>query len=387
MRVACVTTFDAKSVTDFGGHDKHLVQSIEDIVDSMAYIGPLEHTRIHDLMVRSKYRVYVRMLGKKYTPERDKTLFKHYGRHIQRRLASIDADIVFSPMSPGSQPVAYVNCKTPIVIWTDSCFADVVDFYPAFMKDDLCAETYRHGMANERAALERCSMAIYSSEWAAEGAKRHYGIDPEKVKVVPFGANMICNRSVDDVDRIIGARPTDTCKLLFMANNWVRKGGDSVVDIAKRLHEKGIKVQVTMLGGRPSADRDMPGFVNLMGYIDKSSESGRRQLDDIIGDSHFLIMPTTADCTPLSFFDANSFGVPCLSTDVGGIKTVIRDGVNGKTFSLDAPPDEWCEYIETVFSDRCRYEKLARSSFGEYESRLNWKVSARKVKELMQTLL
>jgi glycosyltransferase involved in cell wall biosynthesis len=386
MRVVSVTTYDPKDPSAFGGHNTFWMQEVEKALGSMDYIGPLEHTRIHSWICKAKERFYYR-LGKRYTPGRDKLLLKHYAHQIRRELAAIDPDIVFCPMSPASQPMAYVDCKQPIVIWTDSCFSAVVDFYPSYLKSYLCGETYRHGMANEKAALDRCTMAIYSSEWAAQSAIDDHGIDPGKIEILPFGANVKHSYTLDDIDRMISQRPDDTCKLLFLAAAWERKGGDLVLKVAKQLAERGVNVQLAIIGCRPPDDELIPEYVSVTPYIHRSVGDGEERLSNAIAGSHFLIMPTRADCSPTAFPDANSFGVPCLTTDIGGIKTIIRDDVNGKTFSIDAEPDVWCDYIESVFADRPRYEKLARSSFGEYESRLNWDVSVGQLKQLMESLL
>jgi hypothetical protein len=122
-------------------------------------------------------------------------------------------DIVFSPMSPGSQPVAYLECAQPIVIWTDATWAAVIDFYPEF--NNLCKSTIKHGIANERAALHRCGLAVYSSEWAARSAIETYRIDPRKVHVVPFGANMRCVRRQDNIKATVALRSRDICNLLY----------------------------------------------------------------------------------------------------------------------------------------------------------------------------
>jgi len=45
----------------------------------------------------------------------------------------------------------------------------------------------RQGDEQERAALQAAAAAIYPSHWARKSAVTHYGADPAKVHVVPFG--------------------------------------------------------------------------------------------------------------------------------------------------------------------------------------------------------
>ena len=43
--------------------------------------------------------------------------------------------------------------------------------------------------------------------------------------------------------------------------------------------------------------------------------------------------------------------------------------------------------VRALWSDRLRYDQLARASFIEYESRLNWQTAAKRVKQLLSTLI
>jgi glycosyltransferase involved in cell wall biosynthesis len=87
---------------------------------------------------------------------------------------------------------------------------------------------------------------------------------------------------------------------------------------------------------------------------------------------------------PVALAEANSFGLPSLSTKVGGIPTVIRDGKNGFTFHLDESPERYCDFIEKMMSSKADYRELALSSFKEYSERLNWHTAGMNVSALMQ---
>ncbi|MEW6305327.1 MAG: glycosyltransferase, partial [Verrucomicrobiota bacterium] len=89
--------------------------------------------------------------------------------------------------------------------------------------------------------------------------------------------------------------------------------------------------------------------------------------------AHFLIVPSRAEAYGIVFCEASSFGIPSLTTNVGGIPTVVRDGLNGRTFPLDAPIDEYVAFIMRHMADRAAYRQLAMTTFGEFSSRLNWR--------------
>jgi glycosyltransferase involved in cell wall biosynthesis len=339
-----------------------------------------------DLTVRYKRllkakELYYRALGYRYQRSREIFVAKDYARQIATRI-SRSADVVFSP---GSIPLAYLDIDKPKVFYTDGTFAGMLGFYGSLM--NLCPENIKQGHEIEQAALDSCSLAIYASDWAAQTAIDNYQVKPEKVKVVPFGANIECDRTRDDIKEIVRNRSRITCKLLFLGVDWERKGGDKAVKIMQALNEAGLKTELHVAGIRAFPMTDLPENVIDHGFISKTTAEGRSRIDRLLTESHFLILPTRAECFGLVFCEANSFGVPDIATRVGGIPTVVRDGINGMLFPLAASEDEYADYILKMFTDYDAYQKLALSSFDEYQKRLNWKVSGKKIIDLMENLV
>jgi glycosyltransferase involved in cell wall biosynthesis len=110
-------------------------------------------------------------------------------------------------------------------------------------------------------------------------------------------------------------------------------------------------------------------------------------LDSLFSHAHFLINPSRAECYGLTYAEASSFGLPSIATDVGGIPTVVKNGVNGQLFSLADSADKYCSYIKDVMSSRDQYRDLALSSFKEYENRINWSVAGKAVRDLIRGLI
>jgi glycosyltransferase involved in cell wall biosynthesis len=153
------------------------------------------------------------------------------------------------------------------------------------------------------------------------------------------------------------------------------------LNVAKLLNHQGLKTELNIVGCTPPSA--VPDYVKLHGFISKTTEHGRRILDKLFVDSHFLILPSRAECFGVALAEASSFGLPCLATNVGGVSTAVKDGLNGKIFSLGETPETYCEYIRRLISSRPEYEKLAMSSFQEYSDRLNWSSAGKKVHDLI----
>jgi glycosyltransferase involved in cell wall biosynthesis len=123
----------------------------------------------------------------------------------------------------------------------------------------------------------------------------------------------------------------------------------------------------------------MPDFVNVVGQLDKSQPEDWQRLCKLLAASHFLILPTQAEAFGHVFCEANAFGVPCITTNVGGIPTVVKDGINGQKFPIDTEIAEYVEYISLMMRNYDQYKKLAISSFLEYQNRLNWQTAAKDI--------
>ena len=70
---------------------------------------------------------------------------------------------------------------------TGGAFALLVGWYSSY--SGLSARTTRLGDRWEREALQRTALCIYSSQWAARSAVEDYGVDPDRIAIVQFGAN------------------------------------------------------------------------------------------------------------------------------------------------------------------------------------------------------
>lgn len=380
MRIAYATSYNAQDIHVWSGTALHIAKSLEAQNCVINYIGPLR--KDHQLRLKIKQQSYRLLARKTYLRDRSPLRLRSYAMQIERKLQSQDVDCVFSP---GTTDIAFVDCKQPIVFWTDATFAGMVNFYETF--SNLSSETIIEGHAAERSALERCHLALYSSEWAAKTAIEFYKADSSKIKVVPFGANLESEHTLDEIRHLITSRPKSTCQLLFLGVDWVRKGGPLALAVATRLKAMGIETRLTVVGCIPPNPQQLPGFVEVLGFISKRSPEGLRKIKSLLATSHFMILPSVAECTPIAFSEANSFGLPCISTKIGGIPSIIRDGVNGKTFSITEGPETYCQFIGSMFEHYTDYYDLALSAFREYQVRLNWKTAGETVKALIRQVL
>lgn len=379
MNISYISLHDPHDVHGWSGLPYYINKAMIEQGNQMDYIYPLEF-RTDNLLVRLKKKLYRRFSRNVYTLEREPVIARQFARSIESRLKP-NTDILFSP---GSIPLSMLEKKIPKVFYTDATFSGMLGYYDSL--SNLCRESVRNGNRLEQYALERSTLAIYASDWAAATAIGHYGMDPSKVKVVPFGANIDSSPDLDGIRALLSHRSGKECHLLFLGVDWNRKGGMIALNTARKLNELGIRTYLHVVGIRSLPLQERPDYLIDHGFISKRTLEGRKRMEELLAQCHFLILPTRAEAYGLVICEANAFGMPSLASRTGGIPTIIKDGINGWMFPPEDNGDGYAERISEIWEDPDRYRVLCLSSYNEYRTRLNWDIAGKKIQSLLREI-
>lgn len=372
-RIAYVTTYDEGDLHAWSGVVHTMAKCLVSAGFELEMVGLRERATLRTKAMKLAWR----MAGARLLRDREPLVTKGFAAEAVRRLESVGHDIVFSP---GTVAIGHLETSKPIVYWTDSTFDGMVDYYEAFT--GLSRRTLRKGHALEQSALDRCSLALFPSEWAVNSAIENYHVDPAKLQVVPFGSNVADPPSTDEVTTAIDAREPGRCVLLFVGADWERKGGRVAVAAVEAMNRAGMPAELHVVGCTP---KGLPGCVKVHGFISRHDPAGRRRLADLYARAHFAIGPSDAEAFGVAFADACCYGVPVLATDTGGVGSLVRGGVNGHLLPLGASGEAYARIALDVMSDSNEYRRLALSARHEYETRLNWDAAGALVRRLIAT--
>ena len=374
MRIAFLTNSSLSSLREYSGTSAFMASALS---RAGIQVEPVTTPIPSNFFVRLKSALFLRLSGGASLMEVEPILIRQVAREAEHHLRKIRPDWVFSY---SSILVAYLQTTVPIAFWSDAVFDGMVGFYPEY--NGLCAACLKNGHRQEQAALSRCRLALYSSKWAAEGAKRLYRVDASKVHVVPYGANLETVPDEQQIIEYVGARTGAVLKLLFIGADWLRKGGDLALQVAQGLDGMGHQVELNIVGCRPP--ESLPAFARNHGFLRKDEPADVEKLWQLFSSSHFLLLPSRAECCAMVLAEACAFGVPCLASDVGGNRTSVQDGVNGYLFSPESFGDEATCLILRVMANPKSYRDLAFQAYRRYCEQLNWSVAASKVKALLE---
>ena len=134
----------------------------------------------------------------------------------------------------------------------------------------------------------------------------------------------------------------------------------------------------------PYASRTHPYGSIWYGFLRKSDPDETLLLNELYSTSHFFILPTEADCTPVVFPEASAFGLPSLSTLTGGVSSAVKESVNGHLFPRKTFVTDCVARVKELYDHPDQYLTLRGRSFDRYQNELNWESAATRVLQIMQ---
>lgn len=372
LRIGLVASEDARDRASWSGTMYYMAQALERHCGEVVHLGPVFAVR--ELVGRLTSGVSLALRGRRRPYHHTLALSREFARRFESRL-SPDLDLLFAPAA--STQIALLETGIPIIYTSDATIARNHDYHPGF--SDLKPSYLAEANEIEKRALERAALVLYPSEWAAESARDFYGIDPSKIEVIPYGANLDL---VPERERIRGAKSETTCRLLFLGVNWERKGGAVAYEAFQELRQMGIDARLTICGSVPPFPVD-PEHVRVIPRLDKNDPAEQAQLSELLLESNFLVLPTLNDCYGVVFCEASAHGTPSLAPSTGGVGGAITDGENGFLLPVGAAPTAYARRIAEVFSAPVRYAALSESSRDAFDERLNWDAWGGRVRELI----
>lgn len=195
-------------------------------------------------------------------------------------------------------------------------------------------------------------------------------------KIVKKEDVIVCPNGTPDVLDTVPQfeRNNDVPHLLYLSNLVESKGILVLLDAVKILRGKGVKLLCDIIGGDTqeiSTDRfaneiASRGIQDMVGYHGKQYGDDKNKFWQI---ADVFVFPTYYynECFPLVLLEAMEQGVPCISTDEGGIMDIIEQDKTGKVVAkqdagaLAAAIEELLSNPESrVNMGRAGYEKYIR---------------------------
>ena len=261
---------------------------------------------------------------------------------------------------------ALEEARCPVIYVTDATADLLQGYYPS--RTDLTEDYARAVEEGERRAIDRADRVCVPTGWVAESVVSRYHASPQKVAVVPWGANLDSFPNAPPREPIDAQKPVD---LLFVGLDWRRKGGDVAVRAADALREDGVSVVLNVVGGDLPPELRRP-YVVTHGRLSRADSGQSAKLDRLMMTADFLIHPARAECYGHVLCEALAFGLPVLTTDTGGIPECVDDGATGVLLSPGSSGSEYAAVIRRLRGDGASYVRMSEQARHDFRTRLNW---------------
>lgn len=302
--------------------------------------------------------------------------YKKFIELINKQLKQTPCDVILAPVA--REELTFLETEIPTIHLSDTTFC-------------LLEKAYQLNISESQKAIEseqeflvaaKATKLVYSSEWAANSAINDYKANPDKIVIIPFGGNL---ESIPSISEILSNKTIPPFRILFVGKDWSRKGGDIAFQTLVSLCEKGVDAELTVVGSTPPAS-SKHDKLKVLPFLNKNVPKDSKQLKELFLKSNIFISATRADCSPLVLCEANAYGMPVLTTDVGGVPSIVKNGINGYMLPLSATGEDYANLIIDKLSDPIHYQNLVKSSRKEYDSRLNWDKWAESLHELILSM-
>jgi glycosyltransferase involved in cell wall biosynthesis len=168
------------------------------------------------------------------------------------------------------------------------------------------------------ACFRRARAIVTWAEWTKTGLIDRYEVDPEKVHVIPPGVDYERWSSYGHH----GAPEGGPLKVLFVGGDLERKGGLLLLEAIRTLRAEGLDIELDLVTRDDVVPQD--GVVTHKGLTPNSP-----RLIALYHGADVFCLPTLGDCLPMVLSEAGAVGLPLVSTDVGAIREIVRDGETG----------------------------------------------------------
>lgn len=356
----------------------YIAQSLQKYCGDLTYIGPI---LLKEALLGKILNKGTQLLFKKgFMYYHSFFLAKRFAKIADKLLTQQPYDVIVAPSC--ATEIAFLETNIPIILIEDANVALLHEYYAQY--SHLLKRSFYEANTLEELALNKASIALYPSEWAARSARENYRVhDTQKVHMVPFGGNIDSPPPIEVVEK---RKKTGKCTLFFLGTDWERKGGEIAFETLLTLEEMGIQAELIVCGCIPPS-QFVHERMTVIPFLSKKDEKQRMELDRLFETSDFLILPTRGETYGMVFCEASAFGLPSITTNTGGVSGAVRDGDNGFTLPFNARGAEYAELIAKVYQDDQRYAALVRSSRAAYDERLNWDAWGTTATRLIQEML
>jgi glycosyltransferase involved in cell wall biosynthesis len=202
----------------------------------------------------------------------------------------------------------------------------------------------------QQSVIAAADLVVAMSAWAAEGVAGGFGVDQDRLVVVPPTVPLTPFVTAPAGG---GTREPGPVRMVFVGNDWRRKGGARLL----RWHQErwAGRVELHVCSAGAPVDRHARGVV-WHGAVPNDVLRER-----ILPAMDVLALPTAHDMSPWALVEAQAAGVPVVAFAIAGIPEIVDDGSTG-LLAVPGHDDAFVSAVERLLEDPSLRGRMATAA-------------------------
>lgn len=223
-----------------------------------------------------------------------------------------------------------------------------------------------------RAVMRHVSWFTTWSEWARQSLVRDYGVDGDRVTILPPGTTLPNYPPAGSKT----FRREGPLRLLFVGGDFKRKGGDLLLDVFRN-HLRGVVELHLVTGAEVALEEGIHVYRGLKPHSD--------ELLRLYREADVFVLPTRGDCLAVVLGEAMASELPIITTRVGAHAEAVDDGASG--FLLDKDDAEGLrDRITRLAKDPELLQRMSKRSRQIGEERFDMAKNANRIADILVRL-
>lgn len=196
----------------------------------------------------------------------------------------------------------------------------------------------------EKFAYKTADRIVLTSKWTKKYIKDKFKISPLKIEVIPnyVDTDLFKPQNV----------PKEKNRISFVGRLSLDKNLSNLIKAIS-----GLKVKLVIFGNGPSKIDSEALTKKLDLKVEFRGNIPNTQLPEELNKSELFILPSSYEGNPKALLEAMACGLPCIGTNVKGIREIIDHRVNGYLCGIDAASIR--ESISELFENGTLRENLS----------------------------
>ena len=184
-------------------------------------------------------------------------------------------------------------------------------------------------------------------------------------------------------------KKASTIKVLFLARLLREKGVFETIEAVALLMRKGLPVTLTIAGDGPIID-DLRSYVRDLQLplerIDFLGHVKNTQKIKTFANHHVYCLPSYTEGMPTSVLEAMAFGLPVITSPVGGLADMFQDGKMG-FLCKGITPAEISDALEKLIEDRALMLRISQYNYAYANKHFMASSVAQRIMDIYQSIL